>query len=138
MRKLLEYIKIGSLNIKLLEQININLITTEVILTIERLEHVEDRRKQVYENVKDILPTAIYEPDYIYRDWNNRENTLIFIKDINESSKISIIIKIAQFNDEKHTKNSIITMIKIGKKTFNKIYKNKSKNLLYQKLDKIV
>ena len=57
----------------------------------------------------------------------------IFIKSINISSKICIIIKIAKLNDEKHTKNSIITMIKIGKKTFKKIYKNKSPNLLYEK-----
>lgn len=32
-------------------------------------------------------------------------------------------------------KNSIITMIKIGKKTFKKIMNNKKENLLFQKLD---
>ena len=82
------------------------------------------------------MPMAIYEPDYIYKDWNSRENTLVFIKGINESSKICIIIKIARLSDEKHSKNSIITMIKIGKKTFKKIYKNKSRNLLYENIDK--
>lgn len=82
------------------------------------------------------MPISVYSPDYIYKDWNNRENTLVFIKSISDYSKICIIIKIAKLNDEKHSKNSIITVIKIGKKTFKKIYKNKSLNLLYKKLDK--
>lgn len=133
---MLDYIKIGKLNKEILEKMNIRIITDEVIFTFERLEHVEDRRMKVYDEVKDILPIAIYEPEYIYKDWNNREDTLVFIKSITESSKICIIIKIAKLNDEKHSKNSIITMIKIGKKTFKKIYKNKKQNLLYEKLDK--
>lgn len=131
-----EYIEVGKLNRKILQNLGIQLITDEVIFTLERLEHVEDRRKSVYYDVKNILPMAIYEPDYIYKDWNNRGNTLVFIKSISENSKISIIIKIAKLNDEKHSKNSIITMIKIGKKTFKKIYKNKRQNLLYEKVDK--
>lgn len=133
---MLEYIEVGKLDRKVLENVNINIITDEVIFTFERLEHVEDRRNKVYDEIKEILPIAIYKPEYIYRDWNNRENTLVFIKSISECSKICIIIKIAKLNDEKHSKNSIITMIKIGKKTFKKIYKNKINNLLYEKLDK--
>lgn len=133
---MLEYIKVGKVNRKILDNIDIQLITDVVIFTIERLEHVEDRRNQLYEQVKHTLPIAIYKPDYIYKDWNNRDDTLIFIKSINENSKICIVIKIAKLNDEKHSKNSIITMIKIGKKTFKKIYRNKSENLLYQKVDK--
>lgn len=39
-----EYIEIGKLNHKILEKSNINLITDEVIFTIERMGHVEDRR----------------------------------------------------------------------------------------------
>lgn len=133
---MLEYIEIGKPNRKILKKANIILITDEVIFTVERLEHVENRRMNVYNEVKSVLSKAIYEPDYIYKDWNNRENTLIFIKSITESSKICIVIKIAKLNDEKHSKNSIITMMKIGKKTFKKIYKNKSPNLLYERLDK--
>ena len=132
-----EYIQVGKLNIEILGKIGIQLITDEVILTFERLSHVEDRRKNLYEDIKDILLKAVYNPDYIYKDWNNRENTFVFIKNINKNSKLNIIIKIAKLNDEKHSKNSIITMIKVGNKTFNKINKNKSSYLLYEKLDKI-
>ena len=106
---MLEYIEVGRLNKKVIEKIKIPLITDQVIFTFERLEHVEDRRKKLYEGIKNILPVAVYAPDYIYRDWNNRDNTLVFIKSINESSKICIIIKIAKLKDEKHCKKSLIT-----------------------------
>lgn len=131
-----EYIEIGKINIELLKDTDVNLITDEVIFTLERISHVEDRRAQLFEEVKNILPIAIKEPDYIYKDWNNRNNTLVLIKGLDDSSKLNIVIKIAVIKDEKHTKNSIITIIKIGEKTFKKIYKNKSENLLYKKLDK--
>lgn len=132
-----EYIIIGELNEIIFKQINLKLITNEVIFTFERIGHVEDRRIEVFKEVKEILPSAIYNPDYIYKDWNNRNDTLVFIKNINENFKICIIVKLAKAYDEKHTKNSIITIIKIGKKTFRKILKNKNEYLLYKKLDKV-
>lgn len=131
-----KYIKIGKLNNDNFKKLNIELITDQVIFTFERLQHVEDRRRNVYYEVKEYLPIAIYEPEYIYKDWNNRENTIVVIKNIKENLKICIIIKIAELNDEKHNKNSIITIIKIGEKTFRKIYKNKKQYLLYEKVDK--
>ena len=131
-----EYIEIGKLNIELFEKIGEHLITDEVIFTYERMNHVETKRVQLYKEVKEVLPDVIYNPDYIYKDWNNRENTLVLIKSIDKSLNLNVVLKIAILNDEKHTKNSIITMIKIGNKTFNKIKRNKRKNLLFKKLDK--
>lgn len=131
-----EYIEIGKLNQKLLKELNIDIVAEDVIFTFERIKHVEDRRINLYEEVKDILPEAIYSPEYIYTDWNDRNDTLIFIKSIDKKSKINIVVKIAILNDEKHSKNSIMTIIKIGEKTFRKIHKNKEKKLLFEKLDK--
>lgn len=107
-----------------------------MIFTLERKEHVEEKRIKPYEEVKGILPIAVYDPDYIYKDWNNRKDTLVFIKEINTEEKLNIVIKISVVNDEKHPKNSVITMIKIGEKTFRKIQKNKVENLLLKKVDK--
>ena len=106
-----------------------------MIFTLERIKHVEDRR-QLYEEIKEILPKAIYSPEYIYKDWNNRNDTIVLIKRINQKSRLNIVIKVTIKKDEKHPKNSIITIIKIGEKTFRKIYKNKGENLLFEKLDK--
>ena len=127
-----EYIDIGKLNKKIFYKINQKLITNEVIFTYERINHVENKRIELYNEVKEAIPKALYSPDYIYKDWNNRENTLVLIKSINKRSKLNIVLKIAISSDDKHSKNSIITMIKIGEKTFNKIVKNKNDNLLYK------
>jgi len=132
-----EYIKIGKLNRKMLNKLGIDIVTDDVIFTFERIEHVKSKRILLYDEVKNILPIAIYSPDYIYKDWNNRDNTYIFIKDLYKNTKINIAIKMSEENDNKHPKNSIITVIKIGEKTFNKIYRNKMEKILFQKLDKI-
>ena len=128
-----EYIEIGKLNTILFERIGEHLITDEVIFTYERMNHVETKRVQLFNEVKGILPDVLYNPDYIYKDWNNRDNTLVLIKTIDEKLNLNVILKIAILNDEKHTKNSIITMIKIGNKTFNKIKRNKKDNLLFKR-----
>lgn len=130
-----EFIKIGKLNINLFKEIGEHLITDEVIFTYERINHVETKRVQLFNQIKEYLPNILYDPDYIYKDWNNRDNTLVLIKSLDEDSKLNVVLKIAVLNDEKHTKNSIITMIKIGNKTFNKIKRNKKENLLFKKLD---
>ena len=130
-----EYIEIGKLNIELFEEIGENLITDEVIFTYERMNHVETKRVQLFNEVKNVLPDALYNPDYIYKDWNNRANTFVLIKSLDEKLNLNVVLKIAILNDEKHSRNSIITMIKIGNKTFNKIKRNKKENLLFKKLD---
>ena len=132
-----EFIKIGKLNRKMLNKLGIDIVTDDVIFTFERIEHVKSKRILLYDEVKNILPIAIYSPDYIYKDWNNRDNTYIFIKDLYKNTKMNIAIKMSEENDNKHPKNSIITVIKIGEKTFNKIYRNKMEKILFQKLDKI-
>ena len=80
----IEYIKIGNLNKKLFKNIGYHLITDQVIFTYERMNHVETKRVQLYNEVKDFLPNVIFNPDYIYKDWNNRNNTLVLIKSINQ------------------------------------------------------
>ncbi len=132
-----EYIEVGKLNKELFNKINKSIITDEVIFTYERVNHVETRRLKLFDEVRKFLPEVLYDPDRIYKDWNNRDNTIVIIKTIDEEAKLNVVVKIAVENDEKHPKNSIITMIKIGEKTFKKIDNNKKDNLLYdKKLDK--
>lgn len=128
-----EYIEVGKLNKEIFDNICKELITEDVIFTFERINHVEGKRLKLFDEVRNIIPEALYNPDRIYKDWNNRKNTFIIIKSLDTESKLNIILRIAIENDEKHPKNSIITMIKIGTKTFKKIDNNKKDNLLYKK-----
>ncbi len=132
-----EYIEVGKLNRKIFDKINKSIITDEVIFTYERVNHVEAKRFKLFDEVRNFLPEVLFNPDRIYKDWNNRDNTIVIIKKMDENAKLNVVVKIALENDEKHPKNSIITMMKIGEKTFKKIDNNKKNNLLYdKKLDK--
>ena len=131
-----EYIKIGKLNKRIFKKTGIHLITDKVIFTSERMQHVETKREKIFDQIKNILPDIIYNPTFIYKDWNNRPNTVVLIKPINKKLNLNIVLKIAVLNDKKHTKNSIITIIQIGDKTLNKIIRNKRENLLFEKIDK--
>lgn len=102
-------------------------------MNLKRNNIVEAKRLKLFDEVRNIIPEALYNPDRIYKDWNNRKNTFVIIKSLDMESKLNIILRIAIENDEKHPKNSIITMIKIGQKTFKKIDNNKKDNLLYKK-----
>ena len=132
-----EYIEVGKLNRKIFDKINKSIITDEVIFTYERVNHVEAKRFKLFDEVRNFLPEVLFNPDRIYKDWNNRDNTIVIIKKMDENAKLNVVVKIALENDEKHPKNSIITMMKIGEKTFKKIDNNKKNNLLNdKKLDK--
>ena len=85
-----EFIRIGKLNKELFKRIGEHLITDEVIFTYERMNHVKTKRVQLYNEVKEILPSAVYDPDYIYKDWNNRDNTMVLIKSIDKKINLNL------------------------------------------------
>lgn len=115
------YEEIGKLNIEKFEALH----EEKVIITVERIKHIQEKRKNLFYNVRKILPEALFSPNYIYKDWNNREDTYILIKKITETSYLNIVVKVGNPNDNRHSKNSIITMIEIGEKTLKKIINNK-------------
>lgn len=55
------YIEIGKLNRDIFKKLNIELITDQVIFTFERVQHVEDRRRNVYYEVGEKTFKKIYK-----------------------------------------------------------------------------
>lgn len=104
------------------------LITEEVILTDERLyEHILLFHEDEYKQLRPYLKKIIEHPDYIIED-NRHEDTMIYLKEINDISKNGrVVIKLALGKDEEHNKNSIITLMKLNKRTWNQTIKNRGK-----------
>lgn len=104
------------------------LITEEVILTEERLyEHILLYHEEEYKQLKPYIKGIIENPDYIIED-NRHEDTLIYLKQVNEIEKNGrVVIKLALGQDEDHNKNSIITLMKLNKRTWNQTIKNRGK-----------
>lgn len=117
---------IAKLNKNKLGKYKNELITEEVVLTNERLyQHILIYHKKEYKQLKPYLKDIIEKPDFILED-NRHEATLIFLKQIKEIGKNSrVVIKLALGKDEEHSKNSIITLMKLNERTWGQTIKNR-------------
>lgn len=104
------------------------IVTEDVILTDERLYgHILLFHKDEYKQLRPYIKEIIDNPDYILED-NKHEDTMIYLKKINQIEKNGrVVIKLALGNDLEHTKNSIITLMKLNKRTWNQTIKNRGK-----------
>lgn len=104
------------------------IITEEVILTDERLyEHILLFHEEEYKQLRRYIKSIIEDLDYIVED-NRHEDTMIYLKQIEEISKNGrVVIKLALGKDEEHSKNSIITLMKLNKRTWNQTIRNRGK-----------
>lgn len=120
-----EYINIGKIDKSKIGKYAEKIITDEVILTNERLQHILDNHKKDFELYFNIAKEIIEQPDYILEDVKNI-NTIMFIKHIQDTN-INIIVRLAVKNDDKHPKNSIMTFYRIRNSNLRKmINKNKT------------
>ncbi len=104
------------------------LITEEVILTDERLyEHILLYHEEEYKQLRPYIKSVIENPDYIVED-NRHEDTMIYLKQINNIGKNGrVVVKLALGQDEEHNKNSIITLMKLNRRTWNQTIRNRGK-----------
>lgn len=128
-----EYTIIGKIDINKIGKYKDGIITDEVILTNERLyNHILVYHKREYEILKDYISDIIEKPDFIIED-NKNENTLILMKRICKLKENGrVVIKLAMVDDKTHSKNSIITMMKLNERTWKQTIKNRG-NIIFKK-----
>jgi len=126
-RRILKLQFIAKLNKNILGSYGNKLLTEDVILTDERLyEHILLYHEEEYKQLRPYLKT-INNPDFIIED-NKHFDTLIFLKDIESVGKKGrVVIKLALGQDINHPKNSIITLMKLNKRTWNQTIRNRGK-----------
>lgn len=102
----------------------------EVIITPERIQHIEERHPGDFDRYAQYLTEALREPDYILEA--NKPNTGVILKEITEQDKkFKLIIRVKVQNDPAQYKNSVISFWRIGDVTWNKTLKNKK--ILYSR-----
>lgn len=123
---------IGELNLENIGEYREKAITSEVILTDERLnEHILIKHFDEYMELKPYLKNIIESPDLILSD-NRNEDTIILLKRINEIEKNErVVIKIAIAEDKEHPKNSILTLMKLNERTWKQTIKNRG-NIIFK------
>jgi len=119
-------IYIGKLDKNKLGEYKNKLITDEVVLTEERLaKHILDKHFKEYIQLKDYIKEIIENPDYIVKD-NRHYDTIILLKNIESICKYGrVVVKLILSRDEKHSKNSIITLMRLNERTWNQTLKNR-------------
>ncbi len=119
---------ITNLDRKKLGKYGKKIITEQVVLTDERLyEHILLYHEKEYKQLRPYIKDIIENPDYIVED-NRHEDTMIYLKQIkNVEINGRVVIKLALGKDEEHSKNSIITLMKLNKRTWKQTIKNRGK-----------
>ena len=125
-----EYVKVGKIDIKILRKYY-KVKTEKLIITKERIEHINKRHKNDYNLYGKYMIDIIKEPDYILQDIENID-TVLYLKTIQELN-LQLVIKL-QTEKTTNKSNTVITFWHMRKRSYNQII-NKHKKI-FEKLDK--
>ncbi|MGN0332777.1 MAG: phage minor capsid protein [Lachnospiraceae bacterium] len=122
---------IGKIDKNIYRCITEDIVTDEVIITDERIQHIKERHPNDYERYYRYLKKIVEDPDYIVK--TNKPNTALILKEIVESEEkqFKTVLRLTTSKDNPEYKNSIITFMKINEKEWSRLIRNKQ--ILYKK-----
>ncbi len=115
---------IGKLDGEKLGKYKNKIVTQNVIITNERIEHIKKRHLNDYEKYINHISDIIKNPDYILID-KDKIDTLMFLKRILDNTKnIIVIVKLNTEIEKIEMSNSILTFWQIRNVNDEKMIKN--------------
>lgn len=115
---------IGKIDKKLYRCVTEHIVTDDVIITDERIEHIKNRHPGDFEQYARYIADIISTPDYILE--SDRPNTAFLLKQIEENDeKFELILKLKVYDDPQEYKNSVITFLRVKTKKWRKYLRNK-------------
>ena len=90
-----------------------DITTDEVIITDERIEHIEKRHPGTYQKYGRYIPQVLSSFDYMLED--DMPNTVFLLKqlELDDGIKLGLILRLHTSQDTTGFKNSVISMWKI-------------------------
>lgn len=129
-KEVIEVHSVGKIDKDLYKCITEDIVTDEVIITDNQIQHILDRHPDSFEKSMDNLKIALSNPDYILED--KHKNTGLVIKRLKtEDGHSQIVLRICTSEDEPGYKNSIISSWEISDKRLQNYLRNK--RILYKK-----
>ncbi len=120
---------IGKLNRDIYKCITDDIVTDEVIITDERIQHIMERHPNDYERYYGYLKEVVEHPQYIVE--TNKPYTALILKEfIENGEQFKTVLRLTTSHDNPDFKNSIITFMKINDKEWKRMLKNK--RILYK------
>lgn len=124
------HLNIGKLDRNIYKCITDDIVTDDVIITDNQIQHIKERHPNDYERFSSYLSQIISDPDYIIEA--NRPYTAVILKEIEENGeKFQTILRLCTSHDPSGYQNSIITFLRIDEKRWNRYLRTKT--ILYRK-----
>lgn len=121
--------KVGNIDIDVYKCVTEDIMTDEVVITDERIQHIKERHPNDYEKYFKYMKEIIETPEYIIEA--NKPNTALILKSFEEEGiPFKTILRLVTSSDNADFKNSIITFMKINGKEWERLIKNKK--ILYK------
>ena len=121
---------VGKINRNIYRCITEDIVTDDVIITENQMQHILDRPPEAYKEVIDYLSDIIQEPDLIIKD--KHKNTGLVVKKIKTGNEYAqMVLRICTSNDDPNYKNSVISCWEISEKRLQNYLRNKT--ILYKK-----
>lgn len=122
---------VGKIDRDIYKCITDDIVTDEVIITDNQIQHILDRHPDAYETAMKEMRTAIESPDYIIAD-DKHDNTGLVIKKFKmKGDNLQLVLRVCTHKDEPGYKNSVISCWEISEKRLENYLKNK--RVLYKK-----
>ena len=110
--RILDVHPIGKINKEIYKCITDDILTDEVVITNNQIQHIMDRHPNDYERFSSYFGEIVKNPDYIIEA--NKPNTALLLKEIKENDEIfKTVLRLVTSKDNPNYKNSIITFMKI-------------------------
>lgn len=120
---------VGKINRNIYSVVSPHIQTDEVIITDERIAHIQKRHPNAFEQYAKYIQKIIEEPDYILEA--NKPNTAFVLKEFTENDKrFQLILRLAVEGEQPGYKNSIITFLNVEEKRYRRYLR--TKNILYK------
>ena len=120
---------LGKLDLRIYRCVAPELVTDEVILTDERIQHIQQRHPGHLEEIFPFLPLADASPDYILED---APSTALILKWIETNGlRFQVVLRVRMPSDPEGYKNSVLSTWKISARRWNNYITNKK--ILYKK-----
>ena len=121
---------VGKLNKEIFRCISEDIRIDEVIITDERIQHVNERHPGEHEKIKEYLKEAVENPDYIIAD-NNPDTGLVIKKIKSGNMYMQLVLRLCTTRNEMEYKNSIISLWEISEARLQNYLRNKP--ILYKR-----
>lgn len=120
---------IGKINIKVLEKEFGKIQTDEIIVTNERIAHIQERHPQDYELFMKHGTNSVQNPDYVIKDIKH-DGTVFMVKRLPDTN-LNVVVRVALDTDKEGLKNSVMTFYRIRERNLKKLIEKNG--LLYKK-----